>query len=76
MDRALSLGLGAWRHDQRSAGVIFPTCEAQLQEYARGVDDLRHRDIGVASKQRHGRRRSEGRGGVSRVMRHMEAVLC
>ena len=72
MDCALSLGLGG----VINAGVIFPTWEVQLLGlgYAR-VDNLRHRDIDVASRQRHGRRRSEGRSGVSRVIWHMEAVL-
>ena len=62
------------------AGVTFPTWEAQLQGYVRGVDDLRHRDIGVASRQRHGRRESEGRGWPvceqgNRVMWHMAVCI-
>ena len=57
MGGTLSFGLGG----VINADVIFPTWEAQLQGYARCVDDLRY--IGVASSHRHGRQRSEGRGG-------------
>ena len=54
-------------------GIIFPTWEAQPQRKARGcAEDLWHGYIGVASRQRHGIRRSERRGGVSGLLWHME----
>jgi hypothetical protein len=75
------LELGATRLGRRPLGLggvterrrHLSTWEAQLQGYERGIDGFWHRDIDVASRQRQGRQRSEIRGGVSRVMRHMEA---
>jgi hypothetical protein len=64
VDGALGLGLG---------GVISAASHGKLNFRVRILRNTR--DIGVASRQRHGRRRSERRGGVSRVMRYMEAVL-
>jgi hypothetical protein len=64
MDGALSLGLGAWRRDQRRRHL-------SNMGYARVVDNLWHRDISVASRQRHGRQKSKGRGSVSGVMWHI-----
>jgi hypothetical protein len=66
MDGALGLGLGWVINAGRASS--FQQWEAQLQGYTRGVDDLGHIYIGVASRQRHGTRRSEGRGGVSRLL--------
>src|SRR6267154_4085177 len=62
----------AWLRDQRRRHL-----SARLQYGKLNFRDtrevsiiLRHRDIGVTGRQRHGRWRSEGRGDVGRVMWH------
>jgi hypothetical protein len=62
---ALGLGLG---------GVISAASHGKLNFRVRILRNST-RDIGIASGQRHGRRRSERRRGVNRVMRYMEAIL-
>jgi hypothetical protein len=64
VDGALGLGLG---------GMISTASHGKLNFRVRILRNTQ--DIGVATRQHNGIRRSEGRGGVSRVMSYMEAVL-
>jgi hypothetical protein len=47
--RRLEFGPGLGLGSVIKTGIIIPTWEAQPQRHARDVDDLLHRDIGVAT---------------------------